>query len=780
MAFKVAARTILQLGSELISSDGVAFYELIKNAFDAQTKKGVRIGVVVRVPYPGYRAFKEALEALDPKTTRQYQQEFTRLKSKIISAVDTQAPGSEESRSALEVAETKTELLRALEEANFIEVRDSGEGMSCEQLSDVYLTIGTRSRLDQRERALLGDRPILGEKGLGRLSTMRLGMRLRVVTSRAGESRWNVLEIDWNKFGDTGATMLSEIDVAPSFGDRKKDPDESGTTIHIFDLNSEWSFFRVRDIARQEFSRLMDPFSPPQMRMFFRFNGEIIPLSEVNKVLFQHADAFVTAEVARHEDGEEDRYELRGEIVYRLRERKKALHLTEDHLVSVAGLQTRDELQRLGPFSMMCYWFNRRRLAAIEGIGDLRTVRALVDDWGGGLMLFRDGFRVHPYGGPADDWLLLDPVAFKSSGYKVNRRQLIGKVDISSRYNPLLKDQTNREGLRDNAQKAALIAILQHILNELRLFVTAVDEEIRSRELLDFDILEARVGEAQTTLEQTVDELVEKYPRERHLASSIRTANEDIKEIMSQAKEMAQGFESRQNQLVHLAGIGLMVEIVAHELNRATQYTLGLLKDSDFDDAPAEVQATLATLESQLKTIQKRLRILDPLSIAGRQVKERFDLVSWGKEILDAHEAQFARHAIELHVKVIPSRGEMRVRAVKGMIVQVIENLVSNSVYWLKRARVDNPSFRPEIEIIFDCNKRQVRFSDNGPGIQRDRREDIFLPFVTTKPAREGKGLGLYIAREIAKYHNGKLYLSEKSTAHPEALNTFIFEIGDE
>ena len=41
--FTVTARTVLELGSELISSDVIAFYELIKNGFDAQSSSGVRI-----------------------------------------------------------------------------------------------------------------------------------------------------------------------------------------------------------------------------------------------------------------------------------------------------------------------------------------------------------------------------------------------------------------------------------------------------------------------------------------------------------------------------------------------------------------------------------------------------------------------------------------------------------------------------------------------------------------------------------------------------------------
>lgn len=50
MAFKITARTVLELGSELISSDIIAFYELIKNAFDAGTSDGavITFDVVLR------------------------------------------------------------------------------------------------------------------------------------------------------------------------------------------------------------------------------------------------------------------------------------------------------------------------------------------------------------------------------------------------------------------------------------------------------------------------------------------------------------------------------------------------------------------------------------------------------------------------------------------------------------------------------------------------------------------------------------------------------------
>ena len=62
MAFKIAARTILHLGAELISSDAIAFYELIKNAFDAGSKR-VRIAVIVRLSHEGSLLSRGAIAA---------------------------------------------------------------------------------------------------------------------------------------------------------------------------------------------------------------------------------------------------------------------------------------------------------------------------------------------------------------------------------------------------------------------------------------------------------------------------------------------------------------------------------------------------------------------------------------------------------------------------------------------------------------------------------------------------------------------------------------------
>ena len=77
-------------------------------------------------------------------------------------------------------------------------------------------------------------------------------------------------------------------------------------------------------------------------------------------------------------------------------------------LLSLSGLKDNRQpwtvLKSLGPFEFELYWFNRQRLKALPDVGDRNEVRALVKAWTG-ICLYRDGYRVLPYGGEGDDWL---------------------------------------------------------------------------------------------------------------------------------------------------------------------------------------------------------------------------------------------------------------------------------------------------------------------------------------------------------------------------------------
>lgn len=789
MPFKVAARTILQLGAELISSDAIAFYELIKNAFDAGSPRA-EINVVNCLPHNSAMTIREMLsEAESENGNRKLSNdEIETIRDLFKSEFQPSAPNYDALNESVNNATSLEDFYQIIDESNNIEIKDTGEGMSRQDLADVYLTIGTRSRLAQREAQNSGEqsrsgkakRPILGEKGLGRLSTMRLGEHLKVTTSESGEPNWNVLEIDWRDFSHASNKLIEEVSVEPRIGALKDAPEKSGTTIFISALESDWSRDKLEQIAREEFSRLTDPFVPSsRYPITLRFNGSVVPGVSFDKLIFDSAHAVVKAEFRF--DGQDEVPQLVGSVNYRNRKREKTFELEGADLLSTTDSNT-FILRRLGAFKVELYWFNRRLFNKTEGGPDYKRLKKLVEQWAGGLMLYRDGFRVNPYGSPEDDWLDLDKKALSVSGYKVNRRQVIGKVDISADDNPYLVDQTNREGLRDNDEKNALVKLLQYILSDqLRAFLNEVDNEVQAREPLSFDDFEARLQTQEKQIEYYVQTLTERHPLvagETQIIEGIRSSTENIRVLINEANQLAEEYEKGHTQLVHLAGLGLMVEIIGHELARATSRTLDILGSVRKTDLPNEFASVFDTLREQLKTLERRLRVLDPLSTSGRQIKETFELVSWIREILKSHQAQFERHGIELRLTAEPrEKNTLTIKAVKGMIVQILENLVNNSIYWIKQQKRLDPRFKPYISVVIDTPNKEIRFTDNGPGISPKRREEVFQPFVTTKPPGQGKGLGLYVSREVAEYNGAALYLSEERTIHQEKLNTFIFAL---
>ena len=778
MTFRMTARTILQLGAELISSDGVAFYELIKNAFDAGSRR-VDLDLYTRLDYDSYISHHEAIvHSTDlSSSTLDYH------KQQIIRSLLASAPQIEQFADRIRSADSKQVLLDRLEEANYILIQDTGHGMSYDDLSEIYLTIGTRHRLKQREELIRGQshpgmassepQPILGEKGLGRLSVMRLGWRIQVDTTMTGETNWNRLLVDWRSFADEDA-MVEDVMVSPSVGATKSDNQLSGTQIRIYALTSAWSTDKLQRIAREDFSKLTDPFVPGrEYSVNVRFNDEPVPIHRFDKVLFDYAHASAQAQFTIDNHAPT----LVGKIDYRLAHREQTFTLDTKDLLTITELNSPDILLSLGPFSMQFYWYNRRILTAVEGIGDRRTVQRLVNAWSGGLKVYRDGFRVNPYGNLSDDWLDLDHRALASPGYKVNRSQLIGVVRISSLHNPTLTDQTNREGLRETPEKAALVEMLRHIIEaQFRRFLNEVDKEAKRQEPASFEDLEERVEEQETILRANLTHLFDRYPEikgDRSITAPIDEAIRRIRSLMTEASSLAESYRLGHSELTNLAGIGLMVEIVAHELNRATEHTLHAIADAERNRGGIALDDVLSTLQVQMQTLQRRLRVLDPLSTSGRQRRERFDVVDWVEQIVSAHGAQFRRHGIRLLFST-PTGNRLRVFMVKGMLVQILENLIANSVYWLKKEILWNNALQPSIEIHVDVSARLISFTDNGPGIPFDRKEEIFQPFFTTKPPGEGHGLGLYISKEIAEYNGATLTLSEQSAIHHDRLNTFV------
>ncbi|MBB6510912.1 signal transduction histidine kinase [Rhizobium soli] len=814
MTFTVAARTLLHLGSELISSDGIAFYELIKNGLDAlrdldgpQVVKAkakpirpVKLDIVCRVDFSTYEHVLRGLgvwssvtlgstedlgpddEDMEEENDDDPVQGWRELRSVLVENLDESAPGSAEFLAALKQVSNADELSEIVLEANYIEVIDEGVGMSFAELGDVFLKIGTTSRVRQRDRERIqgsaSARPILGEKGLGRLSAMRLGDRLSVKTGREADARWNLLNVDWMMFAAAGDAALNTISVEPALGLHKEIANLHGTTIRISALKSGWTYDKLEAMAASEFAKLADPFDAAgALPIKVTFNSRNVPIPKFSDFIFSHAHGVLNARFFISKKGNPI---LRGQAEYRLRKRTRSFRLRGIDLASITDSASKTTLKRVGPFKLEVYWFNRRLLSKIDGIGDLKQVRALIERWGGGVMVFRDGFRVHPYGGPEDDWLDLDRDAFSTSGFKVNRGQIVGKVDITHEGNPFLVDQTNREGLRDSPEKAAFVSMIASIMDkQFRQFLNSVDADIKQADKLTLTEVTSRVDSEDLKITETLKKLAAALPKTKEaaaLSQDLKASVDAIKQLNLQVRATAETYDRERMRVIHLAGVGLMVEVLAHELWRATASSLRTITAARSALDPSSITRSLAVLDAQMRTLQKRLKTLDPLSTNARQVKENFDVVEWVRTVVTTFTEQARRENIRYVVTSIPPNGRLPIEAVKGMYVQVIENLLINSAYWIEQQKKYTGVFEGQVEVVVDCNRKTISVMDNGPGIPADRREVIFEPFFSTKPKKEGRGLGLYISKEIAEYHGGRLYLSPEPDRDGQ-LRKFIYEI---
>jgi len=795
--FMVSARTVLELGSELISSDAIAFYELIKNGFDANSKDGVTIHFDIVL---GRRDYEELsrLTAIALKDTASGKVEFNELKDRLlrrlnVSEVDEgyAANAFAQSMKLIESCSSLGELPLTLDNIyslNRLQISDTGTGMSMTQLKSVFLVIGTPSRkkvVDEAVSSSSKSPPPLGEKGIGRLSAMRLGDVLEVITATKTDVTTNRLTINWSEF-DVPGKMIEDIAIEPFKGKEKKDTGYHGTQIIIHNLYADWSEKRIERLVADDISLLANPLGQAKnKRIAIYWNGKRKPIIRLDRDFLSLANAKITGEYSMSDDGAE--LKLRFEMSNLGFEHSKEIsieHLTNaDLTAALVGppgkrkrMNKRDSdyhaLNTIGPFSFEFYWFNRSRKG--KSNSEHKALINLLDQWAG-VRLYRDGFRVYPYGDEFDDWLELDPNALRSKGYKLNRLQVVGQVDISRVQNPYLVDQTNREGLRQSPEEAVFIETLQFSVERLRGEMNRITREQREkkpavvRDDVSTEKLEKRMKKAIRTLKKVV-------PKEHESAvEELGLMQEEFSRYSAMAWDRISDMEKDANQMLAMAGIGLMVEMVAHELTRSAENALDTLNSLNKKNVPENVKVNLESLRASMKSISKRLKILDPLSVTGRQRKERFCLDELVKEILEAHTEQFKRHGVVF--ELFSPNKPVQISAVKGMVVQVLENLISNSLYWMEIEAGRKVSYKPRLAISVGANPARVRVTDNGPGVSKKFKDRIFDLFFSLKDKSRRRGLGLYIAREAAEHNGGELVLDTQVVNDEGRFTTFDYRV---
>jgi signal transduction histidine kinase len=761
--FSVAARTLVHLGAELITSDEVALNELIKNAFDADS---TRVRIDFRIGLDQGELDSLLSTARTHKGTADLKA-FAELVSEMLIAVGNTADGDAKRASAIvshiRAAKSWSVVATVLESVNAISVSDRGSGMNKHTLQSVFLRIGTTSRLETQVSQQL-KRTILGNKGIGRLAMMRLGNCAAVTSWTSRDSSYRI-DFNWCEF-DEPEKAIEDIKFDLEKAEPAHDGD-SGTAIELSALRTRWTKKRVEDQFVGAFlRRLQNPFQTTAKQSLFpidvHYNGSPrIPIEGMKKLLSEHAqadldlvfdarnkrnaDTAVTTTIVDHQRG------IDPQLIHRTME--EVAHKVE---------ASPEELRSIGPFTAHVRWFNRETLRTQQTLqGNVKAARLELDLWSGGVAIYRDGFRVGFSGqSTGEDWLALDSSALKRGGFAVNRIQVVGALEISREKNPQLIDRSNREGLVDSRQLELVRQILLNFaIDELRRHIQHEGQE-EKRAALDLaaktapETIRNRIKDA----EQGLSEIRARVPAAtKKTVQNIADHLHFIKAETKRFEEAVRQVGERREDILELAGVGTVMSGILHELTRTTGHTRQLLQKLAKDESPATKQL-LVKLENEIKAINTRLRQLDPLTPSGRHRKEEFDLAALVQTILRGYDARFDRHKIyaELTMSDEVQLKPFMVKMVRGFVSLAVENLVTNSVYWLQRG-LKAGAVRPEIHFELDPKSKALSVWDNGPGIASADKERVFTAGFTLRP--RGQGLGLFIAAEVATYHQAQLLL---------------------
>lgn len=443
-----------------------------------------------------------------------------------------------------------------------------------------------------------------------------------------------------------------------------------------------------------------------------------------------------------------------------------------------------------------------------------------------GIKLYRNGFAVKPYGIDGQDWLGLSKGQTSgSSFYGLRPGNVIGYVAIDEEANRNLKDKTDREGLIDDDYSRSFIRINLEVIrrvneamqilrrsfndyvsqcqkegsiktynqavkkiedtaqkgsNLIKDFRDASTEISALRQQVetvskDNGLFEADIESKEETLRQTSD-VLSRYSLLLQQALEVLESAPELKESIEVIIPMVEQMRGQLEEVISLASLGLVSEMVAHDMGQVTTRLLDESKklSKKINNGSAIEKRDVQYLIEHVKTTVTSLRTqLKHLDTSFKYNKEKREIVLLS-EFIENDEKKFYYEKIEdLGFKIqVDVKKDFSVEINKGKLIQVFDNLINNSLYWLKKYQENEEKRDLWMKVIID--NPFVYFEDNGWGIEKRVEDSIFEPFVTRKPSGEGRGLGLYIVRNLLSTDYSDVVLCEERN---ELGNRYKFKI---
>ncbi len=204
-----------------------------------------------------------------------------------------------------------------------------------------------------------------------------------------------------------------------------------------------------------------------------------------------------------------------------------------------------------------------------------------------------------------------------------------------------------------------------------------------------------------------------------------------------------------------------LMNVMSHEIINTITPISSLAENLDSLLQEEPDKDTLNELSKGLKIIKKRSYHLTSFVDTYRKLAElplpkktEFDLTTIVSNTLALFQQEFNSKNIEVNFE---NNKSFNINADKQQIEQVIINLLSNCLYALEQT--ETPAI--DLEIAKENKRTSLSISDNGIGISNEIKDNIFVPYFTTR--KNGSGIGLTLSKSILESHGGTVFfISEK------------------